>query len=142
MLKGLWIKSGFSECFQSLLLYNQLGKAKEMEKKALTPISLVKSKEMREKYECGICTEVCVKPMRCRGSCKKIYCMKCVSDWRQAHDICPFKCSSPFLVEKIPDVTLEFFCPYEPTECSLHIGSLKEFDSHYKICPFVPPEEI
>jgi len=47
-----------------------------MEKtKPLTPICFLKSQEMREKYECVICNEVCVKPVRCKGGCRRVYCM-------------------------------------------------------------------
>lgn len=113
-----------------------------MDKKGLTATSFIKSAEMREKYECGICLEVCTKPVRCRGPCAKIFCMKCVSDSRQNLDVCPFKCSAPFLVERIPDIHLEFFCPYNPSECHGHIDSLRAFDQHYRFCPYVSPEEM
>lgn len=67
--------------------------------------------------------------------------MKCVSDIRQEVDRCPYKCSSPFLVERIPDIQLDFFCPYDPSECKDSIASLKEFDQHYRFCQYISPEE-
>ena len=86
-----------------------------MEKQKLTAVNFIKTKQERHKYECGVCTEVCVKPVRCKGDCKRVYCMKCVSDIRQVRDICPYKCSEPFLVEKVPGVNLEFYCPFAAT---------------------------
>lgn len=114
----------------------------EEKKKALTPISFLKSEEMREKYECVICNEVCVKPMMCKGGCRRVYCMKCVSDWKQTKDMCPLKCSSPFIVERIPDIMLEFACPFEPEKCTAFINSLSKFNSHHIDCPFVPEEVL
>ncbi len=113
-----------------------------MSKNSLTPISFLKSQEARENYQCGICTEVCIKPMRCRGSCRRKYCMKCVSDAKQKRDICPLKCSSPFLADPISDIMLEFYCPYAPEDCHTTINSLQLFNTHYQTCPFVPPEEL
>jgi hypothetical protein len=114
-----------------------------MDKRGLTATSFLKSAEMRDKYECGICYEVCMKPVRCRGPCAKIFCMKCVSDARQEVDRCPYKCTTnQFLVERISDIQLDFFCPYNPTECHSHIDSLRAFDEHYRSCPFVSQEEL
>lgn len=67
--------------------------------------------------------------------------MKCVSDARQSKDECPFKCSSPFLVDPVADILLDFACPYNPSECSASIGSVKEFENHHLTCPFLPEEE-
>ena len=75
-----------------------------MYKEKLTPKSFIKNKEELEKYTCGICYEICIKPARCKGSCKQIYCLKCVSDLRQIHDRCPNRCSEPFLVAQIPAI--------------------------------------
>lgn len=113
-----------------------------MKKEVITARSFLKSQELRERYECGICYEVCMKPVRCRGPCAHIFCMKCVSDTRQKTDKCPFKCSAPFLVEPLPDLQLDFFCPYNPTECLLGIHSLHDFDNHYRHCQYVPEEEL
>jgi hypothetical protein len=68
--------------------------------------------------------------------------MRCVSDWRQTNDKCPLGCSSPFLVQPIHDIMLDFHCPYDPSQCSIPIGCLRDFDLHHTLCPFVPPEEI
>jgi hypothetical protein len=65
--------------------------------------------------------------------------MRCVSDILQEVDRCPYKCSSPFLVERIADIQLDFFCPYNPTACHSSIKTLKDFDNHYQLCPFVSP---
>ena len=63
--------------------------------------------------------------MRFKGSCGKIYCMRCVSDLRQTNDTCPLKCSSPFLVEAIPDVIMPFSCTYssKPRELIININT-------------------
>lgn len=83
-----------------------------------------------------------MKPVRCKGPCSKIFCMKCVSDARQEIDRCPYKCSEPFLVQRISDIQLDFFCPYNPTECHSQIDSLRAFDDHYQFCPYVSQEEL
>ena len=108
----------------------------------LTAKSFVKGSETREKYECGICFEVCVKPVRCKGSCERVFCMRCVSDARQNLDKCPNRCSQPFLVTPIANLELEFHCPYNPELCTVPILGLDSFEDHYKQCSFVPPEAL
>ena len=66
--------------------------------------------------------------------------MKCVSDTRQTLDKCPFKCSAPFLVQPLPDLLIEFYCPYNPSDCTLPITSLKQFNDHHRTCLFVSAE--
>lgn len=78
-----------------------------LQHKVLTPKNFIKTPQLREKYECWICYEVCIKPVRCRGTCGHIFCMKCVSDTRNNNnDRCPSRCSSPFLVMPIPEIAM------------------------------------
>lgn len=75
-------------------------------REVLTAKNFLKAPNEREKYECMICYEVCIKPVRCKGTCSRIFCMKCVSDTRNVLDRCPSRCSSPFLVSPIPDLEI------------------------------------
>lgn len=67
--------------------------------------------------------------------------MRCVSDTRQSLDKCPYRCSSPFLVAGLPELRLDFYCPYDPTNCEGVTGVLRDFTDHHLSCPFVSAEE-
>lgn len=71
--------------------------------------------------------------------------MKCVSDTRNNsnnNDRCPNRCSSPFLVDILPELQLQFFCPYNPSACHQEISSISTFENHYKTCQYVPSETV
>ena len=69
--------------------------------------------------------------------------MKCVSDTRNDNsDRCPSRCSSPFLVDRLPQLQLEFYCPYNPSDCPGNIFSVQQFDNHYRKCAFVSEQTL
>lgn len=64
---------------------------------------------------CRICFGVPVEKVRCKGPCRNIFCLGCVSDWRRTQkDKCIFACSTPFLVELVNEDNSSFNCPFNP----------------------------
>ena len=43
------------------------------------PFKYIKDKQNHSDFECAICYELTDHPVRCKGPCKKPYCLKCVS---------------------------------------------------------------
>lgn len=76
--------------------------------------------------------------LRCRGPCAKPICPKCTGRVKYIRDICPCKCSQPFLTEPIPSLSIQYHCPYDPELCPLLFSSVSLFERHCFECPLAP----
>lgn len=94
-----------------------------MIKTSIVPKEYIKDKESLADFECMLCYELATQVVRCRGPCQKSFCLKCLSRSKTKKDVCPSRCSKPFLTEPISDLKIEFVCPYSPL-CTLPILTL------------------
>ena len=43
---------------------------------------------------CPLCSNILIEPYMCM-KCQKVYCKKCIDEWKNKDDKCPNKCENP-----------------------------------------------
>jgi hypothetical protein len=73
--------------------------------------------------------------VRCSGPCKNIYCLHCATRSKVKNVLCPNRCSNQsWQVEPIPNLKIQFKCPFNSELCSQPIEGLQQFRDHTQNC--------
>ena len=59
--------------------------------------SMIMNPEFAENFLCTICFEVSQDPTKCTR-CSKMFCAKCIAEWKNVRSQCPFKCSEEEII--------------------------------------------
>ena len=95
----------------------------------------------KESVICPLCLNILIEPIICM-KCQKVYCKKCVDNWRKKNVECPNKCNppdyQPCLVKKDILSILNFKCKGCGTQTNYY-----DAKKHHNICcSKIVPKEI